>query len=98
MSMGVCHMRDTILSNIRQSLNGARALPHSHTPIPLHPDSDRETLIAQFESEWLALGGQFERVKNAEAVERAMELLREKRAQRILVWEPDSLPVALATL
>jgi len=91
-------MRDAIVSSIRQSLNSARALPHAHTPIPLHPDSDRETLIAQFATEWLALGGQFERVKNADAVRRAIDLLREKRAQRILVWEPDSLPVALAAL
>ncbi len=93
-------MRDTVLSNIRQSLANRESLPlpHPHTPIPLHPDSDRETLIAQFATEWLALGGQFERVKNADAVERAMDLLREKRAQRILVWGPDSLPVALATL
>jgi len=68
-------MRDTILSNIRQSLNGARALPHSHTPIPLHPDSDRETLIAQFESEWLALGGQFERAKSADAIDRDPQLV-----------------------
>ncbi len=91
-------MRDTILSNIRQSLNSAQALPYAHTPIPPHSNSDRQSLITQFESEWLALGGQFERVKNADAVERAMDLLREKRAQRILAWEPDSLPVALATL
>lgn len=93
-------MRDTILSSIRQSLANRESLPlpHAHTPTLSRSENDRETLIAQFATEWLALGGQFERVKNAEAVERAMDLLREKRAQRILAWGPDSLPVALATL
>ncbi|MBI2976870.1 MAG: LUD domain-containing protein [Chloroflexi bacterium] len=91
-------MRDTILSNIRQSLNSARALPHLHTPIPLHLDPDRETLIAQFAAEWRALGGQFERVRAADAADRACELLQKLEARRVLMWDEAALPPALTGL
>ncbi len=93
-------MRDSILSNIRQSLNKAKGLPAlPPSPLlPVSPEVDREILIDQFAAEWQKLGGRFERVKSNEAVARTIVLLKESGARRILAWEADSLPQPLAGL
>ncbi|MBI3241747.1 MAG: lactate utilization protein [Chloroflexi bacterium] len=93
-------MRDSILSNIRQSLNKAKGLPQFFNPpiLPVSTPVDRETLIAQFAAEWQKLGGRFERVKADEAVARTIALLTESGVKRVLAWEADSLPRPLADL
>ena len=92
-------MRDAVLANIRGSLSRAAALPPP-APVTLSPapQRDREALIEQFAAEWRALGGQFERVRAADAVDRACELLQKLEARRVLMWDEAALPPALTGL
>ncbi len=86
--------RTHILASIRQSLASAK-LPErpAVTLTPPKPVTDRSALADQFAVELQALLGKFMTVRQAEAAEVIVQLVRERNAGRVLAWSADQLPV-----
>ena len=97
--------KSLILNSIRHSLAGARHLPpapsvslpaQSPTPLRFAPGaivSNPQSLVDQFSSELQKLSGAFLSAHSEQAPTLIAQLLRERKAEAVLAWQAESLPV-----